>query len=54
MDFSLLVLKPLPYTISRLKVKLFCWGLKWEINSSWAMLCAELQVAAIAQEAAES
>lgn len=50
MDFSLLVLKPWLYTISRLEVKSFCWGLKREINSCWVKLCAEPQVAAIAKE----
>lgn len=53
MDFSLLVLKPFPYTISQLKVKSFCWGLKQEINNYRPLLCAEPQVAAIANEAAE-
>lgn len=51
MDFSFLVLKPFPYTISQLKVKSFCLVLKREINNCGAMLCAASQVAAIANEA---
>lgn len=53
MDFPLLVLKPFPYTISQLEVKSFCWGLKQEINTCGPTRCAEPQVAAITNEAAE-
>ena len=51
MDFSFLVLKPFPYTISQLKVKSFCLVLKREINNCGAMLRAAPQVAAVANEA---
>lgn len=53
MDFSFLVLKPFPYTISQLKVISCCLVLKQEINNRWVMLCAESQVADTANEAAD-
>lgn len=56
MDFfsPFLVLKPFPYTISRLKVKSFCLVLNREINNCGPMLSAAPQVTAVTNEAADT